>query len=191
MLTVKNCPVKASDAELVELVLDNSDYFICLMERYEAKLRRYILRLGRFSAEDGDDLLQEVFIKAYKNLRGFNIEMSFSAWIYRIAHNHVISQFRHNSARPLTVELDTNDNSLLATGLQLDGRIDQVLLAESIKRALEKLRPAYREILTLKFLEDRSYDELADILQKPPGTIATLIHKAKKEFKQHWTYEQS
>src|SRR5665648_188700 len=79
-----------TDNELVKLSLDNPDHFFCLTKRYESKLLRYIMRISKFSHEDAEDVLQDVFIKTYYNLNEFDSELKFSSWIYRIAHNQTI-----------------------------------------------------------------------------------------------------
>src|SRR5690606_8168284 len=89
-----------SDEMLVALSLEDKERFGELIERYESKLGRYIARLGIRTAEDRQDVLQEIFLKVYKNLNGFDPKLSFSSWIYRIAHNEAISWYRKQSVRP-------------------------------------------------------------------------------------------
>ncbi|MBU4536457.1 sigma-70 family RNA polymerase sigma factor [Patescibacteria group bacterium] len=85
---------KKTDGELVSLVLENSDYFLYLVRRYEQKLTRYIARISNLDKDDIEDVLQDIFIKVYKNLNGFDTSLKFSSWIYRITHNEVISNYR-------------------------------------------------------------------------------------------------
>lgn len=174
-----------SDVELVNLTLVNKEKFALLIERYEAKLKRYVLRLGKFSSTETEDLVQEIFIKTYRNLNSFDLELKFSSWLYRIAHNHVISLFRYNASRP-TIDLPDEDLHKLADEFNLNSEVDQLLFKEKIARTLAHLKPAYQEVLTLKFLEEYTYDEISDILKKPTGTVATLIYKAKNDFKKIW-----
>ena len=82
------------DEELVELIIkDDQELFGERVTRYQDKLERYILRLGS-SKEQSQDVVQDTFIKAFKNLRGFNQSLKFSSWIYRIAHNEAINLFK-------------------------------------------------------------------------------------------------
>lgn len=83
-----------SDNELVGLSLREPRYFAVLVDRFEAPLARYIGRLGRFSTEDVEDILQNIFLKLYENLNGFDTDLKFSSWAYRIAHNEAISYYR-------------------------------------------------------------------------------------------------
>ena len=173
-----------SDEELVSLTLRERSYFGFLVERYEARLQRYIRRLGVRQYEDQQDVLQEIFIKAYRNLNGFDTALSFSSWIYRIAHNEAISWYRKHSVRP--------EGHLVADSEELLGfvadqfpsaerQFDQGLAAEAVRKALSQLDEKYREPLILRFFEHKEYDEISDILQIPVGSVGTLIHRGKKQ----------
>jgi len=99
-------PIEKPDEELIALALDNQEYFYYLMKRYEKRLLSYILHISNFLSGDAEDVLQEVFIKTYKNLRAFDKSLKFSSWIYRIAHNETISEYRRKKASATTISLD-------------------------------------------------------------------------------------
>jgi len=173
-----------TDEELVELTLKDQDNFAWLIRRYEDKLLRYILRIANISKEEAEDVLQEVFIKVYQNLNDFDRNLKFSSWIYRITHNQVISNWRKIKARPKSVYFEVGDavfNGLISE-LDMEKKGDEYFLRKNLDKIFDKLDPKYREILILKFLEDKSYKEISDILKKPIGTVATLINRAKKSF---------
>jgi RNA polymerase sigma-70 factor, ECF subfamily len=185
MINPELCREK-SDEELVKLVLENQDYFICLMQRYSDKLIRYIIRISGVSQDDAEDILQDIFIKVYKNLNDFNTGLKFSSWIYRIAHNHTISNYRKAKSRGDLNSIDLDDEGVkeLAAELSIQKNIDQEITKVQVGKILNQLDPKYKEVLVLRFLEEKDYNEIADILKKPLGTIATLINRAKKQFKQ-------
>ena len=142
-----------------------------------------------------EDVVQEVFIKTYQNIRSFDTSQKFSPWIYRIAHNKTISNFRSSAVRS-SLSLDNDD---YASMIHDDPPSEQRALDSSDKALLEKALNAiaanYREVLVLYYLEEKSYDMIADILEKPPGTIATLLHRAKKSLraeleKHHYDYHR-
>jgi len=172
-----------TDEELVAMALSNQDCFVRIVERYEKKLLSYIIRISGFSKEDAEDVLQEVFIKTYINLNSFDGNLKFSSWIYRITHNEVINNYRKKKARPQCV-MDLDDEFLnnLASDFRTDGRADAQYLKENVSGVMEKLEPKYREVLILRFWEDKDYNEISDILKKPMGTVATLISRAKANF---------
>jgi RNA polymerase sigma-70 factor (ECF subfamily) len=172
-----------SDEEIVRRTLSDKEAFALLIERYEAKLLRYLERLGVSVREDREDILQNAFIKAYKNLNGFDPTLAFSSWMYRITHNEAMSSFRSKRSRP-QVMLSEEGESLI-TELQ-DENSDTSALAElrlsreELAKAFENLSSQYRDALVLRFFENRSYTEMSDILEVPVGTVSTLIYRAKR-----------
>lgn len=175
-----------TDEQLVTLSIKDSKIYAVLVERYEEKLLRYIMRISGGSPDDAEDILQDVFISAYRNLNDFDVDLKFSSWIYRIAHNKVISHYRKVTARPKTTTYE-GDNELLnilASDEDLMRDLDRKYTADQVRQILSKMDDRYKEVLVLKFLEDKDYKELSDILEKPMGTVATLINRAKKQFRE-------
>jgi RNA polymerase sigma-70 factor (ECF subfamily) len=175
-----------SDEEIISLTLKDENFYGVLIERYEEKLTRYILRISGGSKEDVEDTLQDVFISAYKNLNDFDQDLKFSSWIYRIAHNKVISHFRKITARPKTVTYEGDGQllNILASSEDMAKELERKYTGEEVRSILKTLDEKYREVLVLKFLEEKDYKEISDILEKPMGTVATLINRAKKQFKE-------
>src|SRR5665648_337740 len=177
--------INKTDEQIVVLTLKNQDYYLCLMKRYEARLLNYILKISNTSREDGEDILQEVFIKAYQNLNDFDLNYKFSNWIYSIAHNTTISTFRKKKVRPQTVSWEDKDlNNLLESTLEVEDTSLQKLTYKQILKNINQLPVKYKDVLILKFVEEKDYQEISDILHKPMGTIATLINRAKISLKQ-------
>ena len=174
-----------TDAEIVQEALHTPEVFGVLIERYEAKLRRFIHRPTNIPDHDADDILQEVFIKAYRNLHNVDSAGSFSAWIYRITRNTVISEFRKKQARPPETILDKELIETLKSDISLTQSIDNTLLKDQLDIAIKKLPLKYREVIILKYIEEKSYEEISDILRKPAGTVATLLSRAKKQLHKH------
>ncbi len=176
---------KMSDTDLVMLSLENQANFLYLVDRYKGKLLSYIRRLTNISDDDAEDILQEVFIKVYLNLNGFDPDLKFSSWIYRITHNQVISSHRKLKARPEGYAVNIEDKAALslAADIDIEAGADLQILKQKISQILAGLDQKYRDILVLKFLEEKNYQEISDIIRKPAGTVASMINKAKKEFK--------
>lgn len=172
-----------TDEEIVSLVLKDKDYFSNIVLRYEAPLRRYVRRLLLLTNEECDDLLQDIFVKAYSNINSFNVSLKFSSWIYRIAHNESISHYRKKKIRSGQISLE--DDPELVSGLMSEidifedsqKEMDKTVLLE----AIEEINVKYREIIILKFFEEKDYTEISDILKIPSGTVATWLSRAKKE----------
>lgn len=173
-----------SDAEVVQMTLKEPNQYGLLVERYETKLRRYIARLGVRNSDDQLDVLQEIFIKAYRNLNSFDSTFSFSSWIYRIAHNEAISWYRKKNVRPEGHLVADSEELFEFIGSKEDGveiSFDKGINAKEVGRALEKLDEKYREPIILRFYEHKEYEEISDILQIPIGSVGTLIHRGKKQ----------
>ncbi len=173
-----------SDVEVVKMTLKDPNQYGLLVERYEAKLQRYITRLGVRIVDDQLDVLQEIFIKAYRNLNSFDTTLSFSSWIYRIAHNEAISFYRKKNVRPEGHLVGDGDEvlSFLSSSMDTaDVKFDQTINAEEVNKALTLIDEKYREPLILRFFEHKEYDEISDILQIPIGSVGTLIHRGKKQ----------
>ena len=184
MLDKNNCTEK-TDEELVALALKNQDFFGCLMERYEPKLMRYVRRISAATQEDAEDILQDVFVKVYRNLNDFDTSLRFSSWIYRITHNQVISHWRKTKSRPQVLKFEADEDFLkfIANDEDLALDTERKFESEEVRQLVDALDEKYREVLVLKFIEGKDYKEISDILQKPLGTVATLINRAKKQLK--------
>jgi len=174
--------INKSDEDLVTLSIARSEYFSVLIHRYERRLWRYISRLCSCSDQDIEDLLQEIFIKTYRNLNDFDSGLKFSSWIYRITHNEVISHYRKLKARPQSTDFDLGllpDNSINEFTVLLDKKLDK----PRILKILRTMDLKYKEVLVLRFFEEKDYNEISDILKKPSGTVATLLNRAKRQFR--------
>jgi len=171
---------KLSDQNLVNMSLKNKDYFLLLSTRYEAPLLRYIRRLSGLNHEDAQDVLQEVYIKTYLNLSSYNPKLKFSSWIYRITHNHTMSELRKRHSRPINY-IDPQDLVFIKSNSDLLLETDNKLNLEEVKRAIYSLKDKYKEVLILRILEEKEYQEIADILKKPMGTVSTLLNRAFKK----------
>ncbi len=180
-IDVKN----STDQELVAATLKDRDVFAVLVGRYEVPLRRYITRLGSTDPESTKDILQESFIKAYLNLNDYDPSLSFSAWLYRITHNQTIDHFRKQKNRPRVFEKEEDllIFERIADDLDIETILDTKMRQMEIQKALQTVEQQYRDILILRFFEEKSYDEISDILQIPNGTVATYIHRAKRKLK--------
>lgn len=169
----------ASDERLVLLALKDDRYYEVIVERYEWKLRRYVIRFIHCSEADAQDIIQDVFINAYRNLNGFDTNLKFSSWLYRIAHNEAVSHLRRISARP-TVAVDDDQFDALASELNTETEIGKQMEGAMLRTAIGRLDEKYRDVIVLRYLEEKSYEEISDILRKPSGSVSSLITRAKR-----------
>jgi RNA polymerase sigma-70 factor (ECF subfamily) len=176
-------PHTPSDEILAKQVQDgDKDSFGVLVERYEEKLLRY----GRkflSNPLDIEDIVQEVFMNAYQNMRSFDTSQRFSPWIYRIAHNAYVNGLKKHSRNPFVlVDFDT----LISHPIYDDPAPREREHREMkimIDKALDQLQPKYREVLILYYLEEIPYKEIADILGIPTSTVGIRIKRAKESLR--------
>lgn len=174
-----------SDEEIVGIALQNKELFGELVRRYQDRLSRYLRRLGLYRREDMEDVLQNIFLKTYRNLNDFDRDLKFSSWIYRIAHNEAMSFFRSRSVRPEGTALEDSEDALdiLKSNLDSSSEAELGLNAAQLSKAMADLDAKYRDVLVLRYFEDRDYAEISDILRIPQGTVATLLNRAKKRLR--------
>ena len=139
----------ATDTQVVSASLDNLDCFSILVERYEVKLTYYILRISNFSKQEAEEVLQEVFISVWKNLRSYDDSYSFSSWIYRIARNKTISSFRATKSRGYDkqIDLDAVAFSIPDSKKGAHDLLFESHTADVVKEVLQKLPQKYRDVL--------------------------------------------
>lgn len=180
-------PPGPSDEQLAAAARDGSDdAFRQLVERFERPVFSLLVRMVR-SSELAEDLAQETFVKAWKALGRFDPARKFSSWLFKIAHNSALDALRRrddaalsldapgpDGEAPLELPADPTAENPLAVAL---GREAGVVL----EAALATLRPAYREILLLRFAEELSYEEIAQVTGNPLGTVKVHLFRARQE----------
>jgi RNA polymerase sigma-70 factor (ECF subfamily) len=175
---------KFSDEDLVKEVLRNPENLSFLIDRYWEQLFYFVKRISYFSPDDIEDILQDVFIKVYKNINSFDKSYKFSTWIFQITRNATIDAIRKNSSRSQEISLEKNDLNLFLfdKGIGIDKEIVNRENLEEIKKIINSLPFKYKEVMILKFLEEKSYDEIVDIIKKPKGTVASLLNRGRSIF---------
>ncbi|MFA6486143.1 MAG: RNA polymerase sigma factor [Candidatus Magasanikbacteria bacterium] len=170
-----------SDEQLVVVVrTKNKELYSEIIRRYQVKLTHYLRRFIH-SHDELEDVLQEVFIKSYRNLNGFDISKKFSSWIYRIAHNEAINHIKKYSKELL--RLDDEDWDRADKAIDMAGAIDTAMARQKIERELARMKSKYSEPFILCYFEQKSYDEISEILHLPPSTVGVRIMRAKNILK--------
>lgn len=167
-----------SDEEIVEKVRsDDQELYAVIVKRYQGKLLRYAASLIK-DEHAAIDAVQESFIKAFVNLRGFDTGKKFSSWIYRIVHNEAMNLVKkYPREMPLLDDIDApSDEDIMDD-------FERHEVSALVEQCLDKIPLLYSEPLALRYIEDRSYEEISDILRLPMGTVATRISRAKQLMK--------
>ena len=168
-----------SDEEIaVRVQKGDTDAFGEIVERYAKKLERYA-RKFLFDRDDSDDLVQEVFIKAFINIQSFTVTRRFSPWLYRIAHNEFMNalQARKRHALPF-FDPDTLFPHPVAQETA-DQETNILDLRNTLDRCLDKIDAKYREVLVLHYFEELDYQEIADVLHIPVSTVGVRLLRGR------------
>ena len=170
----------SSDADLILAVLERGDRraFGVLVERHQSRVRTVLRRLTRGDAGLADDLAQETFLLAWRNLKNFRFEARFSTWIYRIAFNAWQSEARKRHE----VLLEIGDDALAAQSEAFDEMPD-VASRVDLERALATLSDGERAAIAACYYADLSHEEAAAALGMPLGTVKTHLVRAKTKLK--------
>lgn len=176
-----------SEKDLINLIKDGNDiYFTELVSRFSNLVKKVI---GRF-VKDYDileELTQEVFLKIYNSIERFDTDYRFSGWIGIIARNTAIDHLRKNS-RYDQVYFEDYPGYDFNISCQNDDNIFQFIekkqLSGFLKRRISELPPKYSKVLKLRYYQDKSYEEIADIICKPMGTVKNRIFRAKELLKE-------
>ncbi|HEX6576096.1 MAG TPA: sigma-70 family RNA polymerase sigma factor [Gemmatimonadaceae bacterium] len=163
-----------------------------LLARYERPVFSLIFRMVR-DRETAEDLAQETFIKVLNNLDRYSPEFKFSSWLFKIANNLTIDHLRRRRVDTISIEGAPDAvtaESKKATSISVASGDESPLeelesreLGTAIERAIGKLRPEYRACIMLRHVEDKSYEEIAEIVKLPLGTVKTYIHRARHELR--------
>ncbi|HEX5385317.1 MAG TPA: sigma-70 family RNA polymerase sigma factor [Gemmatimonadales bacterium] len=164
-----------------------------LIRRYERPLFSLLYRMVR-DRELAEDLAQETFIKVLNAIGSYRPEFKFSSWIFKIANNAAIDHLRRRELDTLSLEGSPHaetPEAVEATALQVGARqespldtVEAMELGGAIEAAIGQLRPEYRSCILLRHVEGRPYEEIAQMLGLPLGTVKTYIHRARNELRE-------
>jgi RNA polymerase sigma-70 factor (ECF subfamily) len=180
-----------SDEELVRLCLKGQERAAHeLVSRYQRPVFSFIHRMVR-DRELAEDLAQETFVRAFENLRKYDPQYKFSSWLFKVGHNLTVDHIRRRELDTVSIHgapdaVSKEQQEATAVVLESDfERPDQLLeareLGAAIEEAIGQLRPEYRTAILLRHVEGYSYEEIAEVMEIPLGTVKTYIHRARSE----------
>jgi RNA polymerase sigma-70 factor (ECF subfamily) len=179
--------VNTDDRRLIaESVAGNVPAFGVLVRRYQDRLFNAVLRVVD-NAEDAADVVQDAFLNAYQSLNSFKGDSEFFTWLYRIAFNAAISLRRKRKA---VLSFDgAGDDKMAEPADHSDYASPELALSRSEEDALvlaglERLSPDHRAVLVLKDMEGRRYEDIAQILDLPIGTVRSRLHRGRLELRE-------
>jgi len=185
----------ATDKELAAFASKGHEAaFRELLSRYERPIFSLVYRMVR-DRTLAEDLAQESFIRAFNAIDSYNSTYKFSSWIFKIANNQTIDFLRKKQLDTISIDGSphaTSNEEQEKTRLVVESAeetpheyVEHRELGSQIERAIAKLRPEYRTAILLRHVEGYAYDEIAEIMELPLGTVKTYLHRARGELKEH------
>lgn len=174
------------DDKLVERAIggDESAYKE-MVEKYERALYFHIQKMIK-DKEQVNDLVQEAFVKAFDNLNSYSTNYAFSTWLYRIATNHTIDYLRKKKLKTLSIDepVKTRDGEMKMQLEDESAGTDRNIIRKQrqkiVQHAINDLPKKYRKVIELRHMEEKSYQEIADVLDLPLGTVKAHIFRARE-----------
>jgi RNA polymerase sigma-70 factor (ECF subfamily) len=170
------------DDELVRRALQgDSQAFEFLVARHQDSVARYIWRMVP-SSEDREEICQDVFVKVYFNLNKFRFDSKFSTWLYKISFRTALS-FLRKKKLPMSSIGDELVEEFASEDKALESVSDETRVRLIIDREVSKLKLDERSIVTLFYLQEVGIDEIAEIVEKPAGTVKSILHRVRQKLK--------
>jgi len=176
------------DYNLVKNAIDNGDQkaYAELMSRYKDSIYFMLLKMVN-NRDDADDLTIEAFGKAFKNIRQYTPDYAFSTWLFKIATNNCIDFIRKKRKQTFSIDkgIETDDGGELNVDIRSSQpdpeenmmKKQKVLMMRDV---VERLKPRYRKLVELRYFQERSYEEIAEELQLPLGTVKAQLFRARE-----------
>jgi len=173
------------DQELLNRCLAGEDYaWETLLRNYTRKIYNLCYRFtGR--VDEAEDVTQEVFIKVFQTLKSYDAAQgSFSTWLNRVARNHLVDHYRRTRKERVTSSLEDElpqAEEKPSPHTEPTGQVESRERREILQSALDRLSPDLREAVILRDLHDLDYEEIAQVLKVPQGTVKSRINRGRME----------
>lgn len=176
------------DFRLIDQAVQQNDEqaYARLMQRYKRPVYHMILKMVR-NVDDAEDLTIESFAKAFKSLHKFKKDFTFSTWLFRIATNNTIDFIRRKKLNTLSISSAYTDSEGEAVSIEVEDenlnpqeRAIKMQKEELMQIFVDKLPPKYQKLVRLRYFDELSYEEIAQELEAPLGTVKAQLHRARE-----------
>jgi RNA polymerase sigma-70 factor (ECF subfamily) len=185
-IDIKRAESREEDATLIKRALKGDQRaFRRLRSKYYDAIYNAIYRMVR-DKEEVTDLTQEAFIKAFTSLASFNDEYAFSTWLYKIATNNSIDYIRRKKLHTFSIDkpIESKDSDytfeIPDTTYEADGEVISTQRRQFLENAIASLPPRYRQVIIMRHVEEKEYQEIAKLLRLPLGTVKAHIFRARE-----------
>jgi RNA polymerase sigma-70 factor (ECF subfamily) len=174
------------DDHLVKEAKDGSEKaYGKLVDKYQRALHFHILKMIK-EKDKVEDLVQEVFMKAFDSIQRYDDSYAFSTWLYRIATNHTIDYLRKKKLQTLSIDepvegqRGTMKRQIPDQSTHTDDIIIRKERRQIVRQAIEDLPKKYRDVIELRHMQEKSYKEISEVLELPLGTVKAHIFRARE-----------
>lgn len=176
------------DFDLIDKAVQEKDQsaYATLMKRYKKAVYFMVLKMIR-DADDAEDLTMEAFAKAFRNLERFKKDYTFSTWLFRIATNNTIDFIRKKKLKTMSLNNTLSDDSGNSVNIDVEdddnNPQDEFIKSQRIEMVrvfVDKLPAKYRKLVQLRYFDELSYEEIAQELDKPLGTVKAQLHRSRE-----------
>jgi RNA polymerase sigma-70 factor (ECF subfamily) len=174
------------DDVLVEEAIGGSEgAYTALVNKYQRGLSFHIAKMVK-NRSKVEDLVQETFVKAFENIQRYHKGYAFSTWLYRIGTNHTIDYLRKKKLQTLSIDepIESGDQSMKMQlpdhATQTDRKVIRSERQQIVRDAIENLPQKYREVIKLRHMQEMSYQEIVDVLDRPLGTVKAHLFRARE-----------
>lgn len=176
------------DFDLIDKAVNDKDQqaYATLMKRYKKAVYFMILKMIR-DADDAEDLTMEAFAKAFRNLHRFKKDYTFSTWLFRIATNNTIDFIRKKKLKTMSLNNTLTDDGGNSVNIDVEddnnNPQDEYIRTQRIEMVrifVDKLPAKYRKLVKLRYFDELSYEEIAQELDKPLGTVKAQLHRSRE-----------
>ena len=174
------------DREILQMIIDDANRdkgFRILMDKYQDKLYHHIRRIVG-SHEDTDDVLQNTFIKVYKNIHGFKAQSTLYTWIFRIATNEALGLLQKNKRRQMSI-VNGMEHNFQNHSIQADGP-DPERIKLALNEAISRLPDKQKSVFNLRYFEEMSYKQMSAFLDTSEGALKASFHHAVKKIENYF-----
>ena len=181
-----------TDEELIALFQAGTEQaFILLVDRYKDRLLNFVYRFLN-DMTDAEDLVQETFLKVYKNKHAYREIAKFSTWIYTIAGNLARSELRKRKRRKTytmsDMSYDDHEFNPVDPGKDTEGIVFNSYAGEEIMKAITALQEPFKTIIILRDIQELSYEDISTILDIPMGTVKSRVNRARLKLQETLSY---
>lgn len=175
--------MQPTDEDLIERFQHGELYaFDLIVKRYKNQLLNFIFRfLG--NQEEAEDLVQETFLRVYKNRRAYRKVAKFSTWIYTIAGNLAKTELRKRKRRKIfsitDLGYEEKDYEICDMAFSPEDQVNGLITEEIVQREIEGLSPKFREVIILRDIQELSYEEISKIVRIPLGTVKSRVNRGR------------